>query len=325
MQGNKDVAAWAARIRAGERRALAQAITLVESERLCDAERAEALLTALANTVGKAIRVGISGTPGVGKSTLIEALGQRLIDNGHRVAVLAVDPTSPVAGGSILGDKTRMIKLANHLQAYVRPSPARGLLGGLGWATPEAILLCEAAGYDVVLVESVGVGQSEFNTAFATDVFVLMMQPFAGDDLQAIKRGVLELSDIVVVNKADGETALAADRALGELTRAFHGKGQTGRQLLKTSAVTQEGLVQLWSYIETRVKSFAAEQLIAHRRARRQQLWAQTAPACLWRQLCQGEAHQALMHTVESAVANGEYQPLTAARVLYRKLFALGI
>lgn len=319
---SSEIESWAKRIQAGERRALARAITLVESERLTDAEKSESLLAALSSLKGptrNAVRVGISGTPGVGKSTLIEALGQQLIAEGHRVAVLAVDPTSPIAGGSILGDKTRMTQLANSLAAYVRPSPARGLLGGLGWATPEAILLCEVAGYDVVLVESVGVGQSELSTAYATDVFVLLMQPFAGDDVQAMKRGVLELSDIVVVNKADGDTAHAAERALADLRRVFQGKSNP--RLLKTSASTQQGVAQLWSEISTISASRTAAQLTQLRQVRRQKLWAQTAPACLWRQLQNDPERQRIFQQVEKTVVQGEYQPLTAARQLYRYLF----
>lgn len=319
MPVSSEITSWAEKIKAGERRALARAITLVESERLADAERAEALLAALASAGGGAIRVGISGTPGVGKSTLIEALGQQLVAAGHRVAVLAVDPTSPVAGGSILGDKTRMTQLAHSLRAYVRPSPARGLLGGLGWATPEAILLCEAAGYDVVLVESVGVGQSELSTAYATDIFVLLMQPFAGDDIQAMKRGVLELSDIVVVNKADGETAQAAEHALSDLRRVFQKKDRP--RLLKTSASTQQGVTELWAEIKALSESRSEEVLKSYRQTRRQLLWAQTAPACLWRQLQNDPAHQSLIQSIESSVAVGERQPLTAARQLYRTLF----
>jgi len=319
-----DISSWAEKIKRGERRALARAITLVESERLVDAARAEALLNALAGDPGSAVRIGFSGTPGVGKSTLIEALGQKLIALGHRIAVLAVDPTSPLAGGSILGDKTRMSQLAHSLQAFVRPSPARGLLGGLGWATPEAILLCEAAGYDVVMVESVGVGQSELSAAYATDVFVLLMQPFAGDDIQAMKRGVLELSDIVAINKADGDMAQAAAQALSDFERVYGGKSDSTPKLLKTSASTGQGIDVLWAAVKNRLENYAQDGLELHRKEKREKLWAQTVSAAIWRQLISDARYHSVIERIESGVASGEYQPLTAARQLYRCLFAPG-
>ena len=200
----------------GERRSIAKAITLLESTRTDHRARADALLNALLPRTGSAMRLGISGVPGVGKSTFIEALGLALIDRGHRVAVLAVDPSSSVHGGSILGDKTRMERLSVHPQAYIRPSPASGTLGGVAEKTREAMLVCEAAGYDVVLVETVGVGQSEVAVAGMTDMFILLQLPNAGDDLQAIKKGVMELADLVVINKADIDP-LAAARAESQI------------------------------------------------------------------------------------------------------------
>ena len=210
-----------------ERRSLAKAITLLESTRADHRLRADALLNTLLPRTGQAMRLGISGVPGVGKSTFIEALGLALIERGHRVAVLAVDPSSSVNGGSILGDKTRMERLSVHPSAYIRPSPASGTLGGVAEKTREAMLVCEAAGYDVVLVETVGVGQSEVAVAGMTDMFVLLQLPNAGDDLQAIKKGVMELADLVVINKADIDP-LAAARAESQIAGVLRVYGPPG-------------------------------------------------------------------------------------------------
>ena len=210
MSLNPDDKALHQGVCAGERRAIAKAITLLESTRADHRVRADALLNALLPRTGNAMRLGISGVPGVGKSTFIEALGLALIERGQRVAVLAIDPSSSVHGGSILGDKTRMERLSVNPQAYIRPSPASGTLGGVAEKTREAMLICEAAGYDVVIVETVGVGQSETAVAGMTDMFVLLQLPNAGDDLQAIKKGVMELADLVVINKADIDSTAAA-------------------------------------------------------------------------------------------------------------------
>ena len=211
-----------------QRRAIAKAITLLESTRADHRAQADELLTALLPHTGKSFRLGISGVPGVGKSTFIEVLGLYLIGKGHRVAVLAVDPSSSVSGGSILGDKTRMEKLSVHEKAYIRPSPSSGTLGGVAEKTRESMLVCEAAGYDIVIVETVGVGQSETAVASMTDMFVLMQLPNAGDDLQAIKKGVMELADLVVINKADIDAA-AATRAQAQITSALRLLTQHGR------------------------------------------------------------------------------------------------
>ena len=210
-----------------QRRAMAKAITLLESTRADHRQRADALLDALLPQAGGAFRLGISGVPGVGKSTFIEALGLWLIAHGHRVAVLAVDPSSSVSGGSILGDKTRMEQLSVHERAFIRPSPASGTLGGVAEKTREAMLVAEAAGYDIVIVETVGVGQSETAVAGMTDMFVLLQLPNAGDDLQAIKKGVMELADLVVINKADLDPD-AATRARAQITSALRLIGQHG-------------------------------------------------------------------------------------------------
>ena len=212
----------AAAVRAGDRRVLARAITLVESTRAQDRAEAEALLTALLPAAGKARRIGISGAPGAGKSTFIEAFGKHLTGQGLKVAVLAVDPSSRRSGGSILGDKTRMETLARDPNAFIRPSPAGLTLGGVARRTHEAMLLSEAAGFDVVLVETVGVGQSETAVAEMVDLFVLLVSPGGGDDLQGIKRGVMELADLILVTKADGDLEKAANRAVADYRMALH-------------------------------------------------------------------------------------------------------
>jgi LAO/AO transport system kinase len=210
-----------------QRRAIAKAITLLESTRADHRAQADELLTALLPHTGKSFRLGISGVPGVGKSTFIETLGLYLIDRGHRVAVLTIDPSSTVSGGSILGDKTRMERLSVHERAYIRPSPSSGTLGGVAEKTREAMLVCEAAGYDIVIIETVGVGQSETAVSGMTDMFVLLQLPNAGDDLQAIKKGVMELADLVVINKADIDPD-AATRAQAQITSALRLFGHHG-------------------------------------------------------------------------------------------------
>ena len=247
----------------GRRRALAKAITLLESTRSDHRARADDLLNALLPYTGNALRLGISGVPGVGKSTFIEALGLALIRNGHKVAVLAIDPSSSVSGGSILGDKTRMEMLSVNPAAFIRPSPASGTLGGVAEKTREAMLVCEAAGFDVVIVETVGVGQSESTVAGMTDMFVLLQLPNAGDDLQAIKKGVMELADLVVINKADIDPD-AAQRAEAQINSAlrvfsFHGNPEHGAerwhtQVMRLSALNSlkdgQGVEAFWALVQ---------------------------------------------------------------------------
>jgi LAO/AO transport system kinase len=237
------------------RRAIAKTITLLESTRADHREQADALLTALLPHTGRSFRLGISGVPGVGKSTFIEALGLSLIEQGHRVAVLTIDPSSSLSGGSILGDKTRMERLSVHPHAYIRPSPSSGTLGGVAEKTREAMLVCEAAGYDIVIVETVGVGHRETAVAGMTDMFVLMQLPNAGDDLQAIKKGVMELADLVVINKADLDVD-AATRAQAQITSAMRLFTQHGRdagawrpQVLKMSALKVTGIDSFWACV----------------------------------------------------------------------------
>ncbi len=246
----------ATRLVAGERRALARAITLVESTRADHRAAAEALLDRLADPDRTALRVGLSGTPGVGKSSFIEALGLRLVEDGHRVAVLAVDPSSARSGGSILGDKTRMEQLSREARAFIRPSPAAAQLGGVARRTREAMLLCEAAGFDVVIVETVGVGQSETLVSRMTDVFLLLLAPAGGDELQGVKRGIMEIADLVLINKADGDLAAQAQRTRADYAGALRlmrrrDTDPEGIPAARTvSALTGDGLAEAWTEVE---------------------------------------------------------------------------
>lgn len=240
----------------GERRALARAITLIESTRTDHREQARALLQEVGRADRQALRIGLSGTPGVGKSTFTEAFGLMLVAQGLRVAVLAVDPSSSRSGGSILGDKTRMENLSRHPNAFIRPSPSQTALGGVARRTREAITLCEAAGYDVVLVETVGVGQSEVMVAEMSDLFVLLLAPAGGDELQGVKRGIMEIADIILVNKADGELKMAAERTCMDYKGALHLLRKRGRDpegfpmAMSVSAVTGMGLPESWETMQ---------------------------------------------------------------------------
>ena len=268
-----------------QRRAMAKAITLLESTRADHRAQADELLTALLPHTGKAFRLGISGVPGVGKSTFIEALGLYLIGQGHRVAVLAVDPSSTVSGGSILGDKTRMEHLSVHEKAYIRPSPSSGTLGGVAEKTREALLVCEAAGYDVVIIETVGVGQSETAVAGMTDMFVLMQLPNAGDDLQAIKKGVMEIADLVVINKADIDKN-AATRAEAQITsslrllsqhgnpeHAHHNTAQWHPKVVQISALLGQGVDSFWAAVSEFQRLQTANGRLALRREKQALAW----------------------------------------------------
>jgi LAO/AO transport system kinase len=241
-------------LRAGRRRALARAITLAESTRPDHRAQAEALMADLLPDAGKSIRIGISGIPGAGKSTFIEAFGSHLIARGHKVAVLAVDPSSPRSGGSLLGDKTRMETLSRDERAFIRPTPTGGSLGGVARRTRDAILLCEAAGFDVILVETVGVGQSEFAVADMVDMFLLLLVPGGGDELQGLKKGIVEIADAVVVNKADGDLAAAAERAERDYRSALHllrGASPAWTvPVLRCSALTGEGIAAVAGTVE---------------------------------------------------------------------------
>ena len=312
-----------------QRRAMAKAITLLESTRADHREAADAMLTALLPATGRAIRLGLSGVPGVGKSTFIEALGLHLIGQGHRVAVLAVDPSSTVSGGSILGDKTRMEHLSVHPQAFIRPSPSSGTLGGVTEKTREAMLVCEAAGYDVVIVETVGVGQSETAVANMTDMFVLMQLPNAGDDLQAIKKGVMERADLVLINKADIDPD-AVTRAQAQITSALrlfglhgnpehlhHDETQWQPQVMPLSALKQTGVTEFWQAVQR----FNALQAASGRQAKRR---SQQAKAWMWERIEAGltqafKQHPAVKQQLDSLteqVVMGQVPASTAARLL---------
>lgn len=316
------VADLASAIRNGERAALARAITLVESTRADHREQAQRLLLELIPDAGKAMHVGITGVPGVGKSTTIEALGMYLIERGHRVAVLAVDPSSTRTGGSILGDKTRMARLAVHPDAYIRPSPTSGTLGGVARATRETIVLLEAAGFDVILVETVGVGQSEVTVADMVDTFVFLTLARTGDQLQGIKKGILELADVVVVNKADGEHAMEAKAAARELTaalRLIYPRETLWRPpVLTLSALTGDGLEQVWDTVEKHCATLrAAGEFEARRRAQQVDwTWAMVRDTVLDRVLSH-PAVRGVRADVERRVRDGELTPaLAAAEIL---------
>ena len=310
-----DLDDFEAGILAGDRTVLGRALTLVESRRADHQERAQELLLRLLPKAGNSHRVGITGVPGVGKSTFIDALGTQLTAAGHRVAVLAVDPSSSRTGGSILGDKTRMARLATDPRAFIRPSPTSGTLGGVAGATREAIVIMEAAGYDIVLVETVGVGQSETAVADMTDTFLVLMLARTGDSLQGIKKGVLELADVLAVNKADGEHIREAQNAAGELAAALHLLYPAGvawvPPVLTCSGATGAGLDELWTAIERHRE---------HGRERRpaQQvrwMWA-TVEDRLVTEFTQRPEVVALARELEQQLRDGTTTPAAAARRL---------
>ena len=307
-----------------QRRAIAKAITLLESTRADHQAQADELLTALLPHTGNSFRLGISGVPGVGKSTFIEVLGLYLIDQGCRVAVLTIDPSSTVSGGSILGDKTRMERLSVHERAYIRPSPSSGKLGGVAEKTREAMLVCEAAGYDVVIVETVGVGQSETAVANMTDMFVLMQLPNAGDDLQAIKKGVMELADLVVINKADID-AIAAQRAQLQITSAMQLLGMFGSysetnwhpKAMQLSALNGQGVDAFWVAVTEFKTLQTTNGKLAARRQQQSLAWMwERIDAGLKQAFKQNQAVRALLPHLMVQVASGQMPASTAARNL---------
>ena len=319
------VAALAQALLAGERAALARAITLAESRRADHREQARALIQHLLPKTGGAIRVGITGVPGVGKSTTIDALGSYLTGKGHKVAVLAVDPSSTRTGGSILGDKTRMARLAVDPNAYIRPSPSSGTLGGVAARTRETMLLCEAAGFDVVLVETVGVGQSETAVADLTDFFLVLMLPNAGDELQGIKKGIIELADMIAVNKADGNGATAARAAAAQYQAALHilapASSLWSTPAVTISGLTGKGLDALWAKIEDHRARHEAKGLIAERRRRQdvKWMWAMVEDR-LQAKLRHDPALKARTPALEAAVAAGTLAPTLAAEEIAQAL-----
>ncbi len=320
-----------------QRRAMAKAITLLESTRTDHRVLADELLTAMLPHTGKSFRLGISGVPGVGKSTFIEALGLYLIEQGHRVAVLTIDPSSTVSGGSILGDKTRMEFLSVHDQAYIRPSPSSGTLGGVAEKTRESMLVCEAAGYDVVIVETVGVGQSETAVANMTDMFVLLQLPNAGDDLQAIKKGVMEIADLVVINKADID-ATAATRAQLQITSALQLLGMHGGSghAHRNTEVWHPKVVQLSALLGQGVDAFWAAvgefQTIQKQNGRFSERRQNQALSWMWERIDAGLKQnfraqprvQTLLPQLSQQVAAGQLAASTASRQLLSAYQAQG-
>ena len=317
----------AQRVLDGDRRALARAITLIESRKPAHQEQALRLLERLLPATGDAVRLGISGTPGAGKSTLIEALGAHVIEHGHKVAVLAVDPSSRRSGGSILGDKTRMQRLAQAPQAFIRPSPAGATLGGVTRRTREAALACEAAGFDVIVIETVGVGQSETAVADMVDGFVLVLAPGGGDELQGIKRGIIEQADLVVVNKADGELRAAAMRAGADYRAALQllrpaSAGWTP-EVLTCSALEGAGVAELWQAVRLHRAALEASGELAAERQRQLLSWlAAGVQAGLLEALRADPATDRLLKELEQAVGAGRMLPPEAARALVARFRA---
>ena len=305
----------------GNRRAIAKAITLLESTRPESFEQGQELLESLLPHAGQALRIGITGVPGVGKSTFIEAIGLFLIEQGHRVAVLAVDPSSQLTGGSIMGDKTRMNELAQHPHAFIRPSPSSGILGGVARKTRETMLICEAAGYDVVIVETVGVGQSETIVASMVDLFLLLMLPNAGDELQGIKKGVLELADLVVINKSDGKQETLAKTAQSEYRKALHllpsSKNSWTTQILRCSALEKRGMDKIWDSVKSFSKALQNSGEWEKQRRKQTGKW-------MWSLVEEGlltnfRNHPDLQKQIpelEKEVESGKMLPTTAARQL---------
>jgi LAO/AO transport system kinase len=317
MSAAPDIPALARKLRDGDRASLARAITLIESKRADHQQAAHRLVQELLPDTGKAVRVGITGSPGVGKSTSIDALGTYLTEKGHKVAVLAVDPSSSRTGGSILGDKTRMARLAMDPNAFIRPSPAAGSLGGVAAKTRETMLICEAAGFDVILVETVGVGQSETAVSDMTDFFLVLMLPGGGDELQGIKKGVVELADMIAVNKADGDNVKRAKAAAGEYRAALHiltPRSPTwSPPVITYSGLTGDGIAGLWDQVLAHRQQLSAVGEFAQRRREQQVKW-------MWAML-EDRFHLRLktdaklrtrLPAIEKAVADGTLAPALA-------------
>jgi LAO/AO transport system kinase len=320
-----DIKSLAKDLRAGSRAALARAITLIESRRGDHQAAARELVQALLPDTGRAIRVGITGAPGVGKSTTIDRLGMFLIERGHRVAVLAVDPSSARTGGSILGDKTRMARLTGSDSAFIRPSPASGTLGGVAAKTREAMLLCEAAGFDVMLVETVGIGQSETAVCDMTDCFLALMLPGAGDELQGIKKGLVELADMVAINKADGDNIKRANLAAADYRGALHILTPRSEHwhppVVTYSALTGTGVAELWQKVEDHRAAMQASGEFAARRRQQQVKW-------MWSMLEQrmttrlraDPTIRTKVKKIEAEVADGRVSPAVAAEQIAEML-----
>lgn len=321
-----EISELAERVLAGERRALARAITLVESGRADHREQAAALLDRLNASNRQAMRIGLSGTPGVGKSTFIEAFGLLLTEQGLRVAVLAVDPSSARTGGSILGDKTRMERLSREPRAFIRPSPSQTHLGGIARRTREAVALCEAAGFDVVLIETVGVGQSETVVAEISDLFLLLLAPAGGDELQGVKRGIMEMADLILVNKADGDLKAAATRTRSDYSgalRLLRKRPQDPEgfpKALMVSAIEESGLQAAWDEMSALADWRKENDFWETRRAEQARYWfAQDVRNALLAQLDAPMAKQR-MQDLSEAVARGDLSPSAGAQDMLRSL-----
>lgn len=304
-------------IEEGKRRHLAKAITLVESNKDADQQKAQDLINGL-STTNKSIRIGISGVPGVGKSTFIEALGNNIISQGLRVAVLAVDPSSPTTGGSILGDKTRMETLSSKEEAFIRPSPTSGTLGGVAKRTRESMLLCEAAGYDVILIETVGVGQSEYEVASMVDCFLVLMLPGAGDSLQGIKRGIMEIIDVLVINKADGDQLQLAKNAISEYKNAFHlltpKYDDVEVKFHTVSSIKKTGINEVWESIIDFTEALKNQGLFVKQRKQQELNWfKRLVEDEVLRLLWKSPDNAALSKKLIDQIQKGELTPSKAA------------
>jgi LAO/AO transport system kinase len=305
-------------LRQGNRRALAKAITVVESTLESDRVKSQQILESILPQTGNSIRVGISGVPGVGKSTFIDALGLYLISLGKKVAVLAVDPSSPMAGGSILGDKTRMEELSRAENAYIRPSPSSGALGGVAQKTRESMLLCEAAGYDIILVETVGVGQSEFEVAAMVDFFLVLMVPNAGDELQGIKKGIMELVDGLVINKADGESINLAKISMSHYKSAFHllkNSGFWSPRVLSCSALEETNLDTVWAMIAEYTATATGNGFFVSNREKQNIDWMnKLIHELLEQSLYENKLVAEIMPSLKESVTKGAMTPYNAAK-----------
>ncbi|MEH6587802.1 MAG: methylmalonyl Co-A mutase-associated GTPase MeaB [Halioglobus sp.] len=308
----------------GNRRALAKAITLVESKLASHRQQAQEILEQVLPHSGNSIRIGITGVPGVGKSTFIEAFGLYLIEQGKRVAVLAVDPSSPIAGGSILGDKTRMEELSRREEAYIRPSPSEGTLGGVAQKTRETMLLCEAAGYDVILVETVGVGQSEYQVAGMVDFFMVLMLPGGGDELQGIKKGIMELADALVINKADGDSERLASLARQQYTSAMNLLRHTSfwtPRVMTCSALKNINIDSVWGMIVDYYFMAIDKNAFHDKRSQQNRDWMhQLVNEMLMLKLSQNSEVKRMLPALEQGVEDQEITAFAAARRIINQL-----
>lgn len=310
------------KIKAGDRRALAKGITLIESSKPDDRKKSQELLRLVLPLAGKSQRIGISGIPGVGKSSFIEVLGKEIISQGKKVAVLAVDPTSPVSGGSILGDKTRMEELSQNEMAFIRPSPTAGSIGGVGQKTRETMYLCEAAGYETILVETVGVGQSEYEVSSMVDLFLVLMVPNAGDELQGIKKGIIELADILVINKADGDTKILAENAKTQYENALHIiKKETLWQarVLTCSSLEEVGFDDIQKSIKEYFSTLSKKDALNHKRKQQSSNWLKSLFSSMLKEHIEGKQElRKKFNELEEEMLNSRLTPQEAAEKMLK-------